>query len=144
NLGKVVSMAFAKERAERQAIIERAVREQAHERAATPAREPAPIPTIPAAVTELDEATAARPAPPQPAARPGRQPQPQHEVVWWWRVAAVCGLLATVMMALVVVERWRPASRDAHAAPAAARSEEHTSELQSRRDLVCRLLLEKK
>src|SRR5690349_24108909 len=30
------------------------------------------------------------------------------------------------------------------APPAAARSEEHTSELQSRRDLVCRLLLEKK
>src|SRR5690349_22146276 len=29
-------------------------------------------------------------------------------------------------------------------APAPARSEEHTSELQSRRDLVCRLLLEKK
>src|SRR5438874_5271910 len=30
------------------------------------------------------------------------------------------------------------------AAAAGARSEEHTSELQSRRDLVCRLLLEKK
>src|SRR5690349_24182032 len=30
------------------------------------------------------------------------------------------------------------------AARPAARSEEHTSELQSRRDLVCRLLLEKK
>src|SRR5690349_21876031 len=29
-------------------------------------------------------------------------------------------------------------------APSYARSEEHTSELQSRRDLVCRLLLEKK
>src|SRR5690349_24168985 len=29
-------------------------------------------------------------------------------------------------------------------APVRARSEEHTSELQSRRDLVCRLLLEKK
>src|SRR5690349_24236439 len=28
--------------------------------------------------------------------------------------------------------------------PSPARSEEHTSELQSRRDLVCRLLLEKK
>src|SRR5690349_24249780 len=28
--------------------------------------------------------------------------------------------------------------------PGAGRSEEHTSELQSRRDLVCRLLLEKK
>src|SRR5204862_7134498 len=35
----------------------------------------------------------------------------------------------------------RPA-RDAN--PRQARSEEHTSELQSRRDLVCRLLLEKK
>src|SRR6266496_6486005 len=33
--------------------------------------------------------------------------------------------------------RSKPSSR-------AARSEEHTSELQSRRDLVCRLLLEKK
>src|SRR2546421_3386774 len=32
----------------------------------------------------------------------------------------------------------------ARAAPAASRSEEHTSELQSRSDLVCRLLLEKK
>src|SRR5438874_7489798 len=30
------------------------------------------------------------------------------------------------------------------AAPRKVRSEEHTSELQSRRDLVCRLLLEKK
>src|SRR5690349_24007598 len=30
------------------------------------------------------------------------------------------------------------------AVPAVDRSEEHTSELQSRRDLVCRLLLEKK
>src|SRR5438874_7895667 len=34
----------------------------------------------------------------------------------------------------------RPNPADA----ASARSEEHTSELQSRRDLVCRLLLEKK
>src|SRR6266496_2120883 len=46
--------------------------------------------------------------------------------------------------------RLRPLPRgDCHQAPAAghpgrARSEEHTSELQSRRDLVCRLLLEKK
>src|SRR5207249_8581122 len=31
-----------------------------------------------------------------------------------------------------------------HRAPAHARSEEHTSELQSRFELVCRLLLEKK
>src|SRR5438874_8263251 len=37
-------------------------------------------------------------------------------------------------------ERWVAA----RSAPAGSRSEEHTSELQSRRDLVCRLLLEKK
>src|SRR5690606_40119237 len=38
--------------------------------------------------------------------------------------------------------RYGPAPR--RAAPAPARSEEHTSELQSRENLVCRLLLEKK
>src|SRR5437899_9577865 len=41
----------------------------------------------------------------------------------------------------------RPADRDRrrwHAAARGARSEEHTSELQSLRHLVCRLLLEKK
>src|SRR5690349_24009539 len=37
-----------------------------------------------------------------------------------------------------------PASDSAADDPSRARSEEHTSELQSRRDLVCRLLLEKK
>src|SRR5438874_13582449 len=36
------------------------------------------------------------------------------------------------------------ASQSASSLPGAKRSEEHTSELQSRRDLVCRLLLEKK
>src|SRR5438874_8767912 len=40
---------------------------------------------------------------------------------------------------------FRAAREKARAARArASRSEEHTSELQSRRDLVCRLLLEKK
>src|SRR5438874_11532284 len=41
---------------------------------------------------------------------------------------------------------WRPGERDSTRAATARveRSEEHTSELQSRRDLVCRLLLEKK
>src|SRR5690349_23911745 len=58
-----------------------------------------------------------------------------------------------------VLARARPRRRGARAVPHAApaprgracdplrarsRSEEHTSELQSRRDLVCRLLLEKK
>src|SRR5690349_22027037 len=37
-----------------------------------------------------------------------------------------------------------PSPRRLHPAPCRPRSEEHTSELQSRRDLVCRLLLEKK
>src|SRR5690349_22509246 len=39
-------------------------------------------------------------------------------------------------------KRARPAARSLIRCP--VRSEEHTSELQSRRDLVCRLLLEKK
>src|SRR5204862_3923193 len=43
----------------------------------------------------------------------------------------------------VAVGELRPRVRDADHGPA-SRSEEHTSELQSRRDLVCRLLLEKK
>src|SRR2546430_10615767 len=38
----------------------------------------------------------------------------------------------------------RAARRDADPAARAARSEEHTSELQSQSNLVCRLLLEKK
>src|SRR5438874_7085835 len=38
---------------------------------------------------------------------------------------------------------WRGTCRSG-TKPRMARSEEHTSELQSRRDLVCRLLLEKK
>src|SRR5690349_23366932 len=40
--------------------------------------------------------------------------------------------------------RTRRDARRADRRRAAARSEEHTSELQSRRELVCRLLLEKK
>src|SRR5690349_23489399 len=44
-------------------------------------------------------------------------------------------LVVAVEQAIRVADEVRPAS---------GRSEEHTSELQSRRDLVCRLLLEKK
>src|SRR3712207_8391039 len=40
--------------------------------------------------------------------------------------------------------REQPADDRGAAGPAGARSEEHTSELQSRQYLVCRLLLEKK
>src|SRR5215510_4817351 len=59
-----------------------------------------------------------------------------------------CALFTSAMLALSTVERiiWclrLPAAR-ATATPASGRSEEHTSELQSRGHLVCRLLLEKK
>src|SRR6266496_2320954 len=39
---------------------------------------------------------------------------------------------------------WRVSWPPARRSPSRSRSEEHTSELQSRRDLVCRLLLETK
>src|SRR2546429_5576337 len=39
---------------------------------------------------------------------------------------------------------WRPPRRPSPSGPTRRRSEEHTSELQSRLHLVCRLLLEKK
>src|SRR6266700_7174751 len=39
---------------------------------------------------------------------------------------------------------WRPGAAIRAPRPARRRSEEHTSELQSRENLVCRLLLEKK
>src|SRR5438270_2317873 len=42
------------------------------------------------------------------------------------------------------VGRWRPARSVSPLSASAARSEEHTSELQSQSNLVCRLLLEKK
>src|SRR2546428_6116223 len=42
------------------------------------------------------------------------------------------------------LRRRRPLRTGAHAGSPHGRSEEHTSELQSRSDLVCRLLLEKK
>src|SRR5206468_12292498 len=44
----------------------------------------------------------------------------------------------------VVLPLRRGGSADAPGGPGHIRSEEHTSELQSRSDLVCRLLLEKK
>src|SRR5437667_6903808 len=52
---------------------------------------------------------------------------------------------------LPTISRWTPTARLTRAAsrkpgryPSEDRSEEHTSELQSHHDLVCRLLLEKK
>src|SRR5690349_22175657 len=55
--------------------------------------------------------------------------------------------LVPVRVSSGLVPRWAPSDGMGLSVGAAAlgtRSEEHTSELQSRRDLVCRLLLEKK
>src|SRR5690606_39618611 len=50
-----------------------------------------------------------------------------------------------LMVCAVLAQRYaRRPEDDAAAAGSEARSEEHTSELQSRENLVCRLLLEKK
>src|SRR3712207_9051978 len=51
---------------------------------------------------------------------------------------------ARLPRALGVPSGDRARELELHAAPPAPRSEEHTSELQSRQYLVCRLLLEKK
>src|SRR2546427_5739984 len=50
------------------------------------------------------------------------------------------GLQAAIVAALAAA----PVGIDGHMADLAGRSEEHTSELQSQSNLVCRLLLEKK
>src|SRR5690349_22121726 len=42
------------------------------------------------------------------------------------------------------LRRWVEGAKHSEFGPVVRRSEEHTSELQSRRELVCRLLLEKK
>src|SRR5687768_18130875 len=55
------------------------------------------------------------------------------------------GYLGTLSYQLRVMSKVLPASRrDYGGGPRGTRSEEHTSELQSRLHLVCRLLLEKK
>ena len=69
----------------------------------------------------------------------------------WGIFVLYLGLLAAACAVGMLFNFWRGSSFPEVATyaatlliPAYARSEEHTSELQSRRDLVCRLLLEKK
>src|SRR5690349_22141966 len=57
-----------------------------------------------------------------------------YRVVWRWHFYA--GMIITLPLIVVAATGGLYIFKD--------RSEEHTSELQSRRDLVCRLLLEKK
>src|SRR5260370_26530131 len=63
---------------------------------------------------------------------------------WVW-IACVSFWLAVALIMLPGILRWRKADwHQGLAAAGFARSEEHTSELQSHLNLVCRLLLEKK
>src|SRR5438874_10030999 len=73
----------------------------------------------------------------------------QHRIVKGAHVEALAERLLRARTgvekrALAQVVRQRLSRPGAVVLPGRARSEEHTSELQSRRDLVCRLLLEKK
>src|SRR3712207_8410014 len=64
---------------------------------------------------------------------------------WWWAAAfGLLGGLARPLGLLFAVPAAIEALRGLRTAGARDRSEEHTSELQSRQYLVCRLLLEKK
>src|SRR5216683_3859044 len=84
-----------------------------------------------------------RPAPPPGKEWPRFSGAPWHT---WMAMQAMQDCTPT-QLALAEVTPWRIAPEsDARAewTSLAARSEEHTSELQSRSDLVCRLLLEKK
>src|SRR3712207_5591579 len=61
-------------------------------------------------------------------------------------VSPVLSWMSMVLTPEAIRAGWVSGAAEARSAPvrAAARSEEHTSELQSRQYLVCRLLLEKK
>src|SRR5207253_10126991 len=81
---------------------------------------------------------------------PTRRSSDLASFVWWiHRIqgSGVCGLAVSAALAAEVVCRLRPSIRllsCGNRNKTMMRSEEHTSELQSRGHLVCRLLLEKK
>src|SRR5690606_40736203 len=63
----------------------------------------------------------------------------------YYNVASILKYVPFYRNILIVTDNQRPAFIDEFAAQGlCSRSEEHTSELQSRENLVCRLLLEKK
>src|SRR5438093_9698049 len=61
---------------------------------------------------------------------------------WWWGVTSV-GVAAFAAARMLAVHTPAPGTWLASWRPRTPRSEEHTSELQSLTNLVCRLLLEK-
>jgi serine/threonine-protein kinase len=102
NLGKVVSMAFAAERAERQALIERAVRPGGTPAAAIaiPRATPQPTPAVEVSITGLEGAGAGH----DPPAKPRR--------LWLRRTATMAGLVGAVAT-ILVAGGWRRSLADA-------------------------------
>src|SRR5690606_42032100 len=91
------------------------------------------------------------PAPPAPHSFPTRRSSdllhtslpvepPAHEPPLPWSLSMYLLMAAIFVVGYLCITLEHPLKLD----KAASRSEEHTSELQSRENLVCRLLLEKK
>src|SRR3712207_8500623 len=64
--------------------------------------------------------------------------------LWWFTVVAELTMFVQVALGVAIVNAEDIDPPQFHLLYGFARSEEHTSELQSRQYLVCRLLLEKK
>jgi len=113
NLGKVVSLAFAAERAERQALIERCVRRTGEQPVVSrplPTGERDELPAIDISVADFDDVTSVRRA--KPVGAVPRMP--------WLRQAIALGGLAAAAATLVLAVGMvaaRPASTGVSAAP---------------------------
>ena len=151
NLGKVVSMAFAADKAERQALIERHIRRSNPVMAAVvaPAVAPqgTPIPTsrqesggIEITLSGLDHRD--RIEPHHHLRMPAARPAPSSGVLWFRRVATVAGLAAAGAVIMIADGAWRRPSlrrprrpgshRDPAGAPAGAESRNRASSVDPR------------
>jgi serine/threonine-protein kinase len=121
NLGKVVSLAFAPERAERQAVIERSLRE--YSESPTPVVSPTPavrqterreLSGVDIRVGEFQVAAAT-----SFVKRPGKP----SSALKWWRAVALSSLAGTAVAAVLLLGFWRRAPEpEARSAPRAAPS----------------------
>src|SRR5699024_12501960 len=77
-------------------------------------------------------------------ARPSVYTLSLHDALPISMVTVVLAALTSAIWTLPVMSQWLNSTPSREGVEFSHRSEEHTSELQSRFDLVCRLLLEKK
>jgi serine/threonine-protein kinase len=123
NLGKVVALAFAKEHAERQAIIERCVRRSSSRPTVTPLpATPRELPdAIDVTLSGLERGAAARavlPAPPSLELEFESEPEPTPLGHYWLRRMAAFSGLAAIVGALLLTAGWRrPQGSDRTAVP---------------------------